>query len=93
MTPGGSGSLRVLLVDDNPGEVRLVREALAGSAPPVDPAADGRAALCRLRGAQAAPQLVLLDLNPPGVGGHAVLRVERPSVGDDAQGEDRWTPG
>lgn len=72
--------MNILLVEDNPADMRLVREALEEST--VDATlhwvADGSAALDFLhrRGAQAAapvPDLVLLDLNLPGIGGKDVL--------------------
>lgn len=73
--PGESGT--VLLVEDNPGDVRLTREAF-----PEDDALrvvpDGEAALAYLRGrgeyADAPrPDVVLLDLNLPGTDGEGVL--------------------
>lgn len=72
--------MNILLVEDNPADMRLVREALAEST--VEAAlhwvADGSAALDFLhrRGAHAqapVPDLVLLDLNLPGIGGKEVL--------------------
>ena len=68
--------MNILLVEDNPADMRLVREALSESA--VDAALhwaeDGTRALdfLRRRGAHAeapTPDLVLLDLNLPGIGG------------------------
>jgi len=73
--PGESGT--VLLVEDNPGDVRLTREAFPeGDALRVVP--DGEAALAYLRGrgeyADAPrPDVVLLDLNLPGTDGEGVL--------------------
>jgi CheY-like chemotaxis protein len=72
--------LEILLVEDNPGDVVLVREAL-GDGPVnvgLSVAADGETALARLRrqGAfadAARPDLVLLDLNLPRQGGLEVL--------------------
>ncbi len=73
--------MNILLVEDNPADMRLVREALAESAVParLHWVADGRAALdfVRRNGAHAdapTPDLVLLDLNLPGIGGKEVLR-------------------
>jgi two-component system, chemotaxis family, response regulator Rcp1 len=70
----------VLLVEDNPGDVRLVREALAEADQRVDlhVAGDGEAALAWLRepgpdGGQRRPDLLLLDLNLPRRGGLEVL--------------------
>ena len=70
----------ILLVDDNPGDVRLTREALKESGVPgaLSVAGDGEQALAFLRrvGAHAAaprPDLVVLDLNLPRVNGRQVL--------------------
>jgi two-component system, chemotaxis family, response regulator Rcp1 len=75
---------QVLLVDDNPADVGLAREALAGGRYPilVSDVADGEAALAFLRrDAQYAnafrPELVILDLNLPKKDGRAVLAVAK----------------
>ena len=72
--------MNILLVEDNPADTRLVREALGESALAIDLhwVADGAGALDFLRrgGSHAAaptPDLVLLDLNLPGIGGKEVL--------------------
>ena len=73
--------MNILLVEDNPGDLRLMQEALAatGAADTVLHAVNsGDAALDFLRRAgphaQApAPDLMLLDLNLPGLHGMAVL--------------------
>ena len=71
---------RILLVEDDPGDVLITRESLAGSSVDCDVAVvdDGAMALDYLhkRGAYAdapTPHLVLLDLNLPKVSGHEVL--------------------
>jgi two-component system, chemotaxis family, response regulator Rcp1 len=71
---------RILLVEDNPGDVDLVSEALAGLeiATSVSVASDGVDALARLRreGSSAEhprPDLVFLDLNVPRKDGREVL--------------------
>jgi len=76
----GSRSLVVLIVDDDLGDVMLVREALEGLGVPreIHVARDGDEALAFLRreGDHAGaprPDIVLLDLNMPRVGGHEVL--------------------
>jgi two-component system, chemotaxis family, response regulator Rcp1 len=72
--------LRLLLVDDNPADVGLAREALARSPrhSEIESVADGAEALAFLdrRGKYAnahRPDLVILDLSLPKRNGHAVL--------------------
>lgn len=73
-------TLHVLLIEDNPGDVRLVREAFEES--PIDSSltlcTDGEDALdCLFQRAEyesaARPDLVILDLNIPKVSGRQVL--------------------
>lgn len=72
-------SLRILLVEDSPSDVRLVREALKENPIPVQitVARDGVEALDYLRQAEAGlssfPDLMLLDLNLPRKNGREVL--------------------
>jgi CheY-like chemotaxis protein len=69
----------ILLVEDNPADARLVREALTESALPAQLhwTSSGEAALAYLRGTGAlshqAPDLVLMDLNLPGLNGQELL--------------------
>ncbi|MGB3850250.1 MAG: response regulator [Tunicatimonas sp.] len=65
----------VLLVEDNPGDVRLVEEVLKGNALPIEltVASDGQQALDML--ATLRPDMILLDLNLPKVDGRTVLKV------------------
>ena len=72
--------LEILLVEDNPGDIRLAREAIleAGLACRLHPVTDGVLALRFLRhetGFEAVPRpdLVLLDLNLPRKSGREVL--------------------
>jgi two-component system, chemotaxis family, response regulator Rcp1 len=75
-----SAAREILLVEDNPGDVRLTREALreADLDYALAVARDGVEALARLRGegehaGAARPDLVLLDLNLPRMDGREVL--------------------
>ena len=71
--------LRILLVEDSPSDVRLVREALKETALPVQivVARDGIEAMDYLHqaaaGTVARPEMVLLDLNLPRKNGREVL--------------------
>jgi CheY-like chemotaxis protein len=73
--------LRVLLVEDDPADIRLLKEALAECGLDVDLVVyeDGDAALRWLKGLDAArrrvPDLIFLDLSQPGPGGARVLDV------------------
>ena len=65
----------VLIVDDNPADASLVRRALleGGVCGSVLLAEDGPEALDRLRRPGGRPDLVLLDLNLPGMTGQEIL--------------------
>ena len=74
--------IEVLLVEDNPGDVRLTREALKEGkvCNNLNVAADGIEALAYLRregthAGSARPDLILLDLNLPRMDGREVLEV------------------
>lgn len=79
--PDASGTaIEILLVEDNPGDARLVQEGLDVASVPTElhVAHDGEEALDRLyrRGSYEdapRPELILLDLNLPGVDGHELL--------------------
>ena len=69
---------QVLLVDDNPGDVRLFREAIgrAGLAYALHVAGDGEEAIAFLhppQGAARRPDLIILDLNLPRLSGRELL--------------------
>ena len=74
-------TLEILLVEDNPADVRLTAEALKAENIPnnLNVVEDGTQAMAYLRregryGKTARPGLVLLDLNLPKKSGHEVLR-------------------
>ncbi|MDB5809945.1 MAG: response regulator [Betaproteobacteria bacterium] len=76
----GRGPLDILLVEDNPADVRMTREALAVAGVPhelhvVEDGVDALSYLCQtIQFNQATkPDVVLLDLNIPRLGGHEVL--------------------
>lgn len=78
---GTGRPVQILLVEDNPGDVRLTREALkeAKVRNKMDSVADGEEAIAYLRheGKHAKaprPDVILLDLNLPRKGGLEVLR-------------------
>ena len=75
---GGGARPRVLVVDDDPGTLRFVRDTLtkAGYAPLVTGAPDNLADLIRAE----QPQLVLLDLLLPGRDGIELLQEFRNSL-------------
>jgi len=72
-------ALRVLMVEDNPGDVDLTREALEASRTGIEltVARDGVEAMDILRGgggvSRPRPDLILLDLNLPRKGGRETL--------------------
>jgi two-component system response regulator len=69
----------ILLVEDNPDDVELTRDALAENriANPLVVASDGVQALEYLKTADPLPRVVLLDLKLPKLGGLDVLRALR----------------
>jgi len=75
-------SVQVLLVEDNPGDVLCVRQALAAEPLPirVRVALDGEQAIQILAETRLKPQLVILNLNLPKVFGLLVLEPTRPDA-------------
>jgi CheY-like chemotaxis protein len=72
--------IEILLVEDSPGDVRLTQEAFraTNSSVRLHVAADGEAAIAFLRRQGTyrnapRPEIILLDLNLPKMGGHEVL--------------------
>lgn len=65
----------ILLVEDNPAEVRLAKEAFdeLDRDIPLTVATDGAAALAALRNECRRPALVILDLNLPDTNGDSIL--------------------
>jgi chemotaxis family two-component system response regulator Rcp1 len=77
-------TIEVLYIEDNPGDVRLVKEALKGSRVPfhLESAPDGIEALLRVNqlgrfSENGNPDLILLDLNLPKLNGFRVLHEVR----------------
>jgi two-component system KDP operon response regulator KdpE len=66
---------RVLVVDDEPQIRRIMRTTLTGAGYEVDDAKTGEEALAKVR--EFRPDLVLLDINMPGMGGLAACRAIR----------------
>jgi len=65
-------SQKVLVADDNPASLELIREVLEMSGYDVIVAADGQEAVIRAR--EGAPDLVLVDIQMPRLDGFGVLR-------------------
>ncbi len=78
MSPGVSNPIEILLVEDNPGDVRLIKEVFKDAKiyNTMKIAYDGEAAMEILRndGNASFPDLILLDLNLPKKDGREVLR-------------------
>lgn len=77
---GTEGRVRVFLVEDNPGDVYLIKLALSEHRLECDviEATDGRAALVRIRdGTTEAPDVAILDLNLPFHSGREILQAIR----------------
>jgi two-component system KDP operon response regulator KdpE len=66
---------RILVVDDEPQIRRIMRTTLTDAGYEVDDAKSGEEALAKLR--EFRPELILLDINMPGMGGLAACRAIR----------------
>jgi two-component system KDP operon response regulator KdpE len=69
---------RILVVDDEPQIRRIMRVTLTGAGYEVDDAKTGEEGLSKVR--EFRPDLVLLDINMPGMGGLAACRAIRPDA-------------
>ncbi len=71
--------MRVLIVDDDDGDVLIMQNCLHDNDNKIEVlrAYDGGDALAILEAENEPPDLVLLDLNMPGVDGHAALKAIR----------------
>jgi CheY-like chemotaxis protein len=74
--------VEILLVEDNAGDVLLVRQVLAREKFPINlhVAMDGKQALQMLATRQFQPDLVILDLNVPKISGLSVLECTQTNV-------------
>jgi len=74
--------VEVLLIEDNAGDITMVRQALAREPFPVaiHVAVDGKQAAQMLEAHHFEPDLVILDLNIPKVHGLSVLEASEPDV-------------
>jgi two-component system, OmpR family, KDP operon response regulator KdpE len=70
---------RILVVDDEPQIRRIMRTTLTGAGYEVDDAKTGEEAIDKLRDYH--PDLILLDMNMPGMGGLAACREIRAGTG------------
>lgn len=78
VTMAAEKSVRIVVVEDNPADVHLIREALVDRKInfQLEAIGDGESALQRFSSGDAA-DIVLLDLNLPKVGGDAILNTIR----------------
>jgi len=90
--------LHLLLIEDNPADVMMIREALRGSPIPADVAIayDGEQAVKLLEGVGSKSDFIILDLSIPKGDGHSFLQKQKASNGppivvftSSSNGEDR----
>ena len=70
----------MLLVEDNPGDVLMIRQALEGDSIRVRVAVNGDQAIQTMTSAGFEADLVILDLNLPKISGFSILQRTRPTV-------------
>jgi len=70
----------VLLIEDSPGDVLMVRQALAGESIRVRVALDGQQAVQIMSEGDFRADMVILDLNLPKLSGFSILQRTRPAV-------------
>jgi len=70
----------VLLIEDSPGDVLIVRQALAGESIRVRVALDGEQAVQIMSEGDFRADMVILDLNLPKLSGFSILQRTRPTV-------------
>jgi CheY-like chemotaxis protein len=80
-----SRTFQIALVEDNPGDVYLIQEALREQSIPysLELFQDAEGIFDRLKSGEKAPDLILLDLNLPKIEGLDVLKVLRNLPGLD----------
>jgi CheY-like chemotaxis protein len=83
MSQAPTDGMRICLIDDDPDHVLIIKRAIRelGEESTVHAAADGDEAMEWLRSTEALPDLILLDINMPGLSGFDVLK----AVKDDAR--------
>ncbi|MEK7233510.1 MAG: type II/IV secretion system protein [Elusimicrobiota bacterium] len=78
-SPAAGSPLRILIVDDDPTIRIILRKVLETQGYRVDTVADGTAALASI--SSSPPNMILVDLNMPGLDGHGVIRGVRAGLG------------
>jgi two-component system response regulator len=72
--------ISVLIVEDNPGDVLMIRQALAGGSIRVRVAVNGDQAVQIMTEPDFRADVVILDLNIPKISGFSILQRTRPTV-------------
>lgn len=76
MQSTSAGGLRICLIDDDPDHVLIITRAIRelGDQSTVHAVSDGEEAMAWLRSSETIPDLILLDINMPGLSGFDVLQ-------------------